>query len=312
MKRTRWITILQIAIGLVMLGLILQNSRQHQEQLVPILGSLQWHWLGLALLTQIIGFLFLPLPTTLFLSKWQSKTDYFLMLRLFFLSQPAKYLPGSFWTFPTRGILLKLNGVSLSHAGLAISFEVLMLIASALMLGLLGISKFPSPIASTQPMLLLILIAALIGACVLIREPNWFVNLLAWIKTSYQPKSRRSDNNWLKIFLGSLIALVFSWALSGLSFSLILNALNLQFALETVSSVLPAFSLSWLLGFVIFLSPGGLGAREASLLFLLGSSLGEANVTIAALLSRILWTTGEGILYFVAASSQPSDDQIPN
>ena len=56
---------------------------------------------------------------------------------------------------------------------------------------------------------------------------------------------------------------------------------------------LAAFVAAWTLGFVSFITPGGLGVREAALVGLLSPFLSVSEATAVALVSRITWTAVE-------------------
>jgi glycosyltransferase 2 family protein len=62
-----------------------------------------------------------------------------------------------------------------------------------------------------------------------------------------------------------------------------------------------AFVLAWLAGLVTPGAPAGLGVRELVLLFLLKGSIDEANLVLAVVLGRIVTVSGD-LLFFVIAS----------
>ncbi len=86
------------------------------------------------------------------------------------------------------------------------------------------------------------------------------------------------------------------FALSALACS-VLPATTLDFA-----TVLPAVSAAWLAGYVVVGAPGGLGVREAVLVLLLKSSLGEASAIGVAVSFRLATVAGDAIMAAVAAA----------
>jgi uncharacterized membrane protein YbhN (UPF0104 family) len=72
-----------------------------------------------------------------------------------------------------------------------------------------------------------------------------------------------------------------------------------------------AVTLSYVVGFVVLVSPGGLGAREAVLLHVLGGPV----AAVVALVLRLVWTTFEviaaGVLYFAARGRRVSPSHAP-
>jgi len=54
-----------------------------------------------------------------------------------------------------------------------------------------------------------------------------------------------------------------------------------------------AFAFAWLVGFLVIIAPGGLGAREAALVLALSSLVGASAALSLALVSRILMTLAD-------------------
>jgi uncharacterized membrane protein YbhN (UPF0104 family) len=52
-------------------------------------------------------------------------------------------------------------------------------------------------------------------------------------------------------------------------------------------------------------APGGLGVREAALVTLLGATLGQSTVLLAAVMFRIITTLGDGLFFFLSALWAP-------
>jgi hypothetical protein len=64
--------------------------------------------------------------------------------------------------------------------------------------------------------------------------------------------------------------------------------------------LLGAFALSWLLGVLVPLAPGGLGLREGSLILTLGTAIGAGPATALALALRLVSFAGELVAVAVA------------
>jgi uncharacterized membrane protein YbhN (UPF0104 family) len=62
--------------------------------------------------------------------------------------------------------------------------------------------------------------------------------------------------------------------------------------------IIGAYSISWILGFLVLISPGGLGVREGLLAFFLKFAIPTPIATLMALISRIWITIGE-VLFLV-------------
>lgn len=65
-------------------------------------------------------------------------------------------------------------------------------------------------------------------------------------------------------------------------------------------SLIGAFVLAWVVGFVTPGAPGGIGVRELLLVFLLGGVLPEQDIVLAVVLSRVLTTLGDLVFFSLA------------
>lgn len=304
----RWSARLQVLFGLVILGFVIYGAAQQWPQVQPVLAGLRWGWMAAAVLVQMLCFFVLPLPLWLWLHRYSKNFPFREALSVFFLSQPAKYLPGSIWAFPAKGLLLRQQGFSIKVVGGAVLYETLALCTGALALGWLGASQLPSFElswlgAGQQPALNLSwviaagVVAGWVGLILLLRPPALLGRLLA--RWQFQNTEPLAFGAALRISILAILAATAAWVLAGLSFYLILLALGTAPGAGVALAAMAAFSISWLLGFVVFLSPGGIGVREASLIFLAGHALAAPVLYPAAILSRLVWSLGELMLYFL-------------
>lgn len=86
-----------------------------------------------------------------------------------------------------------------------------------------------------------------------------------------------------KVYLGYL----FGWAAFGLAFWLFVQAITPNSALSPLAAT-GAFVLAYQVGYLVFFSPGGLGARELALTLALEAALGPVAAGIA--LAARLWS----------------------
>jgi uncharacterized membrane protein YbhN (UPF0104 family) len=83
-----------------------------------------------------------------------------------------------------------------------------------------------------------------------------------------------------------------AWTIYGLSGVILVNALEIQTTLSSVF-IASVFVVSWMVGFFSFLTPGGIGVREATLVLLLKPAVAAPQSLALALLARATWTTIE-------------------
>lgn len=290
---TRWSARLQIMFGLVIFGLVLYGAVQQWPRIQPVLAELRWGWMAAAMLVQMGCLFVLPGPLWLWLSADRKTFTFLDAARIFFLSQPAKYLPGGIWAFPAKGLLLKQRGFSNQVTAGALLYETLALCSGALALGLLA-----GDIANVN-LRWIGVSGAVLGwaAMLLLLKPP---RSLGWLPEKWRLGSseRLTLGTAASKALLSLAAACAGWALAGVSFYWTLLALGVPPGFDIALVSIASFAVSWLLGFVVFLSPGGVGVREASLVLLAGGAVAAPILYPAAILSRLLWSLGELMLYF--------------
>ena len=65
-------------------------------------------------------------------------------------------------------------------------------------------------------------------------------------------------------------------------------------------TVIGAFLLSWMVGFIVPGAPGGIGIREAVITFLLSKSVSQESVVVSIVIYRFITTIGDLIGFMIA------------
>lgn len=80
-----------------------------------------------------------------------------------------------------------------------------------------------------------------------------------------------------------------AWVIYGVSGVILTNTLEIQ-TTQSGFVIASGFVVSWLVGFLSMLTPGGLGVREATLVLLLQPSVPAPQAIALALFARATWT----------------------
>ena len=221
--------------------------------------------------------------------------------RAFLAAQPAKYLPGggAFQLVGQIGLTSRDKG-DRPRAGVAFAVHAFIQVAAASSLALLLL------LDNAPPWLKTVVTAAAVTALVLIRQP-----VLEAGVSLIQRVVQRID---LSGGVPSTATLWRSWAwslvpmlLSGLAFTGLAGAFtSLRMAFTTIG----IFALAWVVGFLVFPLPSGLGLREVVMIGLM-MPLPSSTVIATSLLHRFSTLVAELlVLAFVSrgafvSSSQP-------
>lgn len=214
-------------------------------------------------------------------------------ITIWIFSSVTRYLPGFIWAYANRIIWTKKYGVSMVRGSTSMVMENLLMAVASLLVGL------PALATTLNFKNNFILIAFLIIGMALSLHPT-ILSLLRFIPGKIGQKFKEIEYpSFTKIIYlllyYILLMIFFSLAFVWLAASLFnLTSTNLL-VLAT------SFPASFGIGFILFIFPAGIGAREATLYAILTGILPtEAAILILALGSRIWLITGELLTLAIA------------
>jgi glycosyltransferase 2 family protein len=210
-------------------------------------------------------------------------------LRVFFIAQLGKYLPGGIWALVAQvGMArdLKVPGRQAATATflvLALSLISAVLVAGVVLpLAIPGLLQEYWWVFLAVPVLVVLLLPPVVAwwsglAFRLLRRPVEPVRL-----------------SWgLLVRLAAM--LVVSWVLLGLHFGALVQGLDADVANPWLLSV-GLFPLAWVAGFLVIIAPAGAGVREGALVLGFSGALDGGAVLTVALLSRVILVLADVVL----------------
>lgn len=211
------------------------------------------------------------------------------LARIWFLANLGRYIPGVIWQF-----------VSLAHLGAAAGLPPLVAVTSLLVqmgilllaAAILGVYLLPPSLAGDLEPLLWAARWTGPAALVLV-HPGVIRGALAVVARL----TRRPVIGWNGTWADGLLLLLLScvsWILYGGAFYLFLRSL-----VDLPSTALPAVTamnaLAFIVGYVVFFAPGGLGFKEGALAVLLAGLMPRPVAFSLAIAAR-LWTIAAEVL----------------
>lgn len=226
--------------------------------------------------------------------------------RMLFVSNLSKYLPGGFWNFVDRGVLLIRHGASPETAGASMALELVCQLAAAALLGGLALAAVPTvPVGSLW-------VAAWVAVIGFMLHPR-LLNA-GFALADRRPTARR----WPRVTVGygRVLAMVafyaFTWAVLSLGFAALMRGLlGPALAPWTLVGGAGSFALAWVVGTLSFLTPAGLGVREGALVLLLTPWAPETWPAVLALAARVWLMIGEVVMFAIAALIPRPTDRLP-
>ncbi|MDE0314703.1 MAG: lysylphosphatidylglycerol synthase domain-containing protein [Candidatus Poribacteria bacterium] len=298
-------------IGILITGILLfylvKPFLQTHTTLKYVDFQIQWHWLlfsfGL-IIFHLSAYLY---PLTKLLNGVTEKSVSFRdAWLLFHLSNVTRYLPGRIWGVIRFLSLCKQFGLSKTAVGSSLTLHVgietflggilaVSLLFSHQMRGVVQgvLKKFTENAFIAIVAIIVILVGSFFLIPMLSSKARQFTKTLRDIGELLLQKSFWGQ--WVKIIVSHMLL----WMCQGFAFFLFVRSLTpVKWMLAGVLSA--CFAFAWFVGFLSFLTPGGLGIREGLLAILLANYMPTPQATRIALLCRVWMLAAEIALAAIA------------
>ncbi|HEY7350275.1 MAG TPA: lysylphosphatidylglycerol synthase transmembrane domain-containing protein [Ktedonobacterales bacterium] len=226
-------------------------------------------------------------------------------VRIYLASEFVRYIPGNVWHVLTRIFWAEREGIPKSIGFISITVELVTKLAGGALVFAVTLLFWPHIDALGQVFsggTALIVGLAAIPVLLALLQPR----LLGWC-LNRALKLMRKPAITLPMRYRDVLVVTFwwcaSWVIGGVAFYLLLLGIAGTGATGAVSPVLLTlalcigiYALGWDIGFLSFITPSGLGFREAAIILLLGLAAVTPTIalaTVIAFLSRILATLAE-------------------
>lgn len=227
-------------------------------------------------------------------------------LLYFFISQPAKYIPGKIWLAVARLKYCSEHGVSKSIAVLSTFFEAEMEVFAGAYITLFTLMQ--SELLGAHAKIGLYVLAACGVVFLIPRVLYFFINLyLKVLKHEPVPQEKHAD---FKTLFGLQLIYIIGMGLLGISHLLFLKSF-VDIPAAGATFIISVTVFSYIAGIVAIFTPSGLGVREGVWFLALKNLAGPHTALIFSFISR-LWTIvvevilAAGSLIFLAHQKRKS------
>jgi hypothetical protein len=208
-------------------------------------------------------------------------------MRIFFIGQLGKYLPGKLWPILTQMRLGDEYRVPRRASGAAAGVFMLLVLGTGLVLAAVTVPFLGGQAFGRYWWTLAVLPLALAAMhpAILNRGLGLALRLL-----KREPMPRPLTMRGIATAAFWCLPM---WALFGVHTWALALDLGSANALDLYLRSTGVFAASWSIGFVLGVLPAGAGPREAAFILLFGATLPTAQATVIALVSRLLITVGD-------------------
>lgn len=213
-------------------------------------------------------------------------------------AQFGKYIPGKLWVYGGRIYLAKMYGVNESESTTALLIETITSTSSAVVIFIISLITYENISLPFNIHWVLFLIPL---SFILIYPKILKFILMILSKLSKILKLHKGDIVFPELKFLQLLYIYFfyfmSWVVHTIGFYFLTSAIY-PIPHNNALSVMGAYAISWTIGFLVILIPGGFGVREGLLTLLLQNFMPFPFAALMAFVGR-LWTTLGEICYFL-------------
>jgi glycosyltransferase 2 family protein len=210
----------------------------------------------------------------------------------------TKYLPGKFWSYAIQMYWLSARGFSKSLILYVNLINLAISLITGVLLSLVFLLFTHSPFPRSAVLVAFVLLSLLDVACMYFHTRALKLGI-ALVKRLFKREMAFFDVSaplLIRLHLIHFLAQV----VSGVGGFALCAAIGYDLAPDTILLVMASLILADTAGFVVFLVPGGLGVREATMYLLLGGAAIGSLAVVFPLVSRMLYMLADVVLGLVA------------
>ena len=223
--------------------------------------------------------------------KYISKLSVFNAMRAWLLTIMSRYLPGNVWHIISRMAFadqLKIGKVQILSSS---TMEQGLVVIGAMLIAILSFPFWPLVTMDQQWTSNLVLFLALFVLGLTMLHPRILGPILRWAGA----RLHRPELNWdfdYKTIIRFVLIYALAVFIAGLALAAVLAGLG-EFKTTNLIFIIGSSALAWVVGYLSFITPSGLGVREGVLTALLVLVFPLPIAIVASLLFRIVCTLGE-------------------
>ena len=285
--RTPWKRIIQVVVLLLALGFLAALLASQWQALQAYEWRLEPGWALLALIGLGLSWGWEVGLWRYILGSLGGSLRYWQALRIWFLSNIVRYIPGNVWQFLSMVELAAEQGVGRLATLTSIVLHQAISTAAGLALAALYFAWAGEGVwfARLRPFLYGLPLG------LLLLQPRLLERGLNWLLARLRRPPLRVTLTWAQIW-ALLGGYAIVWLVMGASFAALVRALTpVTWAqLPTLAAV---FTAAYVIGFLSLLTPSGLGVREGVMTLLLASTLPAGVAAVVAIVARLWMVVGE-------------------
>ncbi len=260
------------------------------QEILSLTFQLNYGKLFLGILVYLFFLVFMSYCWVVGLRNLGIKSDARKLMKIWLLCRLAKYVPGKVGVIAGRVYLCQKQGLSGPKVFVSVFLESALICVAGIMLFVISFS-YTLNLLPFKHLFFLLIIAILFLFFLHPKVFNFLTNLFL----------RRFSKEYMRVNVGykQILTLFFmyfiGWIIAGISFYLMIRGVTSVY-LKHLPFLIGTFSLSRVIGFLSFLTPGGFGVTEGIMIFLLRFHFSSPLSFLISIVSRVSLTLCEIIV----------------
>ncbi len=286
--------ILQVLIIGVIFYFLAKNIYVNWNEIVKYDWDINYYFLACSFLLLMVGSVLMAFGWNLILRVLGGRLTYKKALKIFFITDLAKYVPGKVWTMVGKVYLCKKAGIPVATTSASVFIQPMMQVVAGILMFLVSL---PFWTESNDFVNKLYFFLPLIPIGLIMLHPAIMGRLLNFVLVKFKQEPVELHIKYRHILL-ILLSWCGLWVLTGITYYLLIIAVH-PFPISRLPVTIGIFAIA---GISQFLTPSGIGVLEGVLTVLLGLYLPVPVAILIALLARAWKTVAE--LICVAATAK--------
>ncbi|MEM6822119.1 MAG: lysylphosphatidylglycerol synthase domain-containing protein [Verrucomicrobiota bacterium] len=287
----KWSPFIHVALGILVVFFIAQAFQQNGNSLVEYIPLIKTGPLCIAIVLLVLYRVWNAYGWGLCLKSLHIHLSFWESVRIWWLSEALRWLPGSIWGYFSRAAQAKQRGIPTMTASLSLTIELGLTIAAwtttasiGLLVGALDFGLEVYTVIQWSITFFFIGLAAFaFAACLLAKFPGSLIaKKVLRLIASFRSVIRKQPDYKMMAF--TYVYYIAMCSLNGLAFYFIL--LSVSDTPISLATAIGVNSAGWLAGFLAIGAPAGIGIREAGITGLLAPIMPVQLALIASLLWR--------------------------
>jgi len=284
--------VLQVLLIVVIFYFLARNLYLNWNKIVKYDWNINYYFLTYSFVLFVVGSILIALGWNLILRVLGGRLGCKRALKIFFITDLAKYVPGKVWTIVGKVYLCAKEGIPIAKTSASVVIQPLIQVIAGILIFLLSL---PFWTKTNDFMNQLYFFFPLIPIGLIVLHPAIMTKLLNFVLTRLKQKPVELNIKYKDILL-ILLLWCGLWILTGIaSYFLIISIYS--FPVSQLPVVIGIFSIA---GISQFLTPSGIGVLEGVLTVLLGLYVPVHIAIFIALLARVWKTATELVCVAIA------------